>query len=79
MPNGIFTFDLFFIRWSSAQTFSSNTNGMHDGCYYLFWNEAGGTASMTLGPEANYSTQWTDIQNFTAGKGWRTGKRDRMV
>lgn len=64
---------------TSAQTFTSNTTGTHDGYYYSFWTEGGGTASMTLGPDGNYSTRWTNIQNFTAGKGWRTGKRDRVV
>ena len=64
---------------SNAQTFTSNKTGTHDGYYYSFWTEGGGTASMTLGPEGNYSTTWTNIQNFTAGKGWQVGKRDRVV
>jgi len=62
-----------------AQTYTSNKTGTHDGYYYSFWTEGGGTASMTLGPDGNYSTKWTNIQNFTAGKGWQIGKRDRVV
>lgn len=64
---------------SNAQTISSNQTGTHDGYYWSFWTEGGGTASMTLGPDGNYSSTWTNIQNFTCGKGWRTGTRDRVV
>ncbi len=64
---------------SDAQTISTNQTGTHNGWYWSFWTEGGGTASMTLGAGGNYSTTWSNIQNFTAGKGWRTGTRDRVV
>jgi hypothetical protein len=75
---GLFTLALLSIQ-SNAQTISSNQTGTHNGYYWSFWTEGGGTASMTLGPGGNYSTTWSNIQNFTAGKGWRTGTRDRVV
>lgn len=70
---------MFAIQQTNAQTITSNQTGTHNGWYWSFWTEGGGTASMTLGPGGNYSTTWTNIQNFTAGKGWRTGTRDRVV
>lgn len=70
---------MFATQQSNAQTISSNQTGTHNGWYWSFWTEGGGTASMTLGAGGNYSTTWSNIQNFTAGKGWRTGTRDRVV
>mgnify|MGYP003855593465 CR=1 FL=1 len=76
---------LFFIaQLSFAQTFTANNqgayqSGTHDGFFYSFWSEGGGQASMTLGPKGNYSTSWTNVQNFTAGKGWRTGSRNKVI
>lgn len=69
---------------SFSQTFTANgqgayQSGTHDGFFYSFWSEGGGQASMTLGPQGNYSTTWTNIQNFTAGKGWKTGSRNKVI
>lgn len=67
-----------------AQTFTANGQGAyesgdHDGYFYSFWSEGGGQVSMTLGPDGNYSTTWSNIQNFTGGKGWRVGSRDKVI
>lgn len=64
----------------NAQTVTNNTQGTHEDYFYSFWNDGqSGSASMTLGPGGNYSTVWNNINNFTAGKGWKTGKPDRAV
>jgi hypothetical protein len=64
----------------SAQIVTKNIQSENNGFFYSFWNDAtSGTASMTLGPAGNYSTTWSNVGNFTAGKGWATGQEDRVV
>jgi hypothetical protein len=62
----------------SAQTITSDATGTHDGYYYSFWNAGGGTVSMTLGAEGNYSVTWTNCNNFTCGKGWKPGSEQTV-
>lgn len=80
LPFTVLAFMLLFVIESYGQTITNNTQGTHDGFFYSFWNDGqSGSASMTLGPGGNYSTTWNNINNFTAGKGWKTGKPDRTV
>ncbi len=63
-----------------AQIVTQNTTGNQNGFYYSFWNDSSsGKATMTLKSNGRYKTRWTDIGNFTAGKGWSTGKEDRVI
>jgi hypothetical protein len=53
-----------------------------DGFFYSFWKEnETGSVSMNVntGTDGHYTTSWTNNSNFTAGKGWSTGKADRIV
>jgi len=63
-----------------TQTVTQNTQSTHNGFFYSFWNDfSSGSASMILGTAGNYSTTWSNIGNFTAGKGWFPGKADRVI
>ncbi|MES1190758.1 MAG: glycoside hydrolase family 11 protein [Steroidobacter sp.] len=64
---------LLFASHVDAQTFSNNQTGTNNGFYYSLWSNGQGYVSMTLGSAGNYSVNWSNIGDFTAGKGWSTG------
>ena len=76
----LFVILLFFGQQSNAQLITNNQTGMNNGFYYSYWNDRNsGTASMTLDTGGKYKTVWSSIGNFSAGKGWATGKADRVI
>ncbi|MFO7867821.1 MAG: glycoside hydrolase family 11 protein, partial [Bacteroidales bacterium] len=65
---------------TAQEVVTSNTQGTHDGWFYSFWTEnPDDGASMTLHPDGRYTTTWNNTLNFTAGKGWAVGSRNRVV
>jgi hypothetical protein len=65
---------------TNAQILTQNKTGINHGFYYSFWNDnTRGSAAMTLKSGGRYKTKWNNVGNFTAGKGWSTGKQDRII
>ena len=64
---------------SNAQTICNNETGTHDGFYYSWWSDGGGSACITLGSDGNYSTEWSNTGNFVGGKGWSSGSSSRVI
>ncbi len=70
----------FYIQQARSQRITQNETGNHEGFYYSFWNDhSSGTASISLKANGRYKAKWTNVGNFTAGKGWQAGKEDRII
>jgi endo-1,4-beta-xylanase len=71
---------LFLASYAShAQTICSNQTGTNNGFYYSWWKDSQGSACITMGAAGNYSTSWSNVNNFVGGKGWSTGSPNRVV
>jgi endo-1,4-beta-xylanase len=58
-----------------AVTVTSNSTGNHGGFFYSFWKDSGNVTMNMNGTGGQYDTQWSNINNFVAGKGWMPGAR----
>ncbi|KAK6542360.1 hypothetical protein TWF694_006319 [Orbilia ellipsospora] len=49
-----------------------NQQGTNNGYFYQFWSDGGGTVNYSNGPGGEYSVTWSNVGDFTSGKGWQT-------
>lgn len=50
-----------------------NGEGQHNGYFYSWWSDGGGSAVFTMGEGSKYSVTWRNTGNFVGGKGWNPG------
>lgn len=60
---------------SAGAATCSNQTGSNNGFFFSFWTAGGGSVCMNLGSAGNYSTSWSNVSDFVAGKGWNPGAR----
>ena len=68
---------------TSLDTRDPNTNlavratpqgtGTHNGFFYSYWSDNGGSSTYENGPGGEYSLTWSGNLNVVAGKGWKPG------
>jgi hypothetical protein len=61
--------------------FRSYQSGTHDGYFWSLWKSDGlsGSVNYSNGSDGNYSVSWNCNGNFTCGKGWSSGSKNRVV
>lgn len=61
------------VRELAERAGTPSSTGTHNGFYYSFWTDNGGTVNYQNGNAGSYSVSWQNCGNFVGGKGWQTG------
>jgi endo-1,4-beta-xylanase len=56
-----------------ARQNTGNSVGTHNGYFYSWWSDGGGTATYTMLEGSRYTVNWRNTGNFVGGKGWNPG------
>ncbi|KAK4646945.1 uncharacterized protein QC761_100250 [Podospora bellae-mahoneyi] len=62
-----------------ARAGTPSSTGNHNGYYYSFWTDNGGTVNYQNGNGGSYSVNWQNCGNFVGGKGWNPGNSNRVI
>lgn len=62
-----------FEGFSGLAARTDSSTGTHNGFYYSFWTDGGGTVTYTNGDAGSYSVDWSNVGNFVGGKGYNPG------
>nr|WNT94167.1 xylanase 11A [Chaetomium sp.] len=73
-----FPFNATEVRELVGRAGTPSGTGTHDGFFYSFWTDNGGTVWYENGPGGSYSVNWENCGNFVGGKGWNPGS-DRTI
>lgn len=58
---------------------TSPGQGTSNGYFYSYWTDGGGTVVYDNGGSGAYTTQWSNVGNFVAGKGWKPGSARQAI
>jgi endo-1,4-beta-xylanase len=56
-----------------ARQITPNGEGYHNGYFYSWWSDGGGSATYTMLEGSRYTVNWRNTGNFVGGKGWNPG------
>ncbi|KAK3679248.1 hypothetical protein LTR78_000809 [Recurvomyces mirabilis] len=57
---------------------TANSQGTSGGYFYQFWSDGTGNVQYTNGDAGEYKVTWSNVGDFTSGKGWKTAT-DRTI